>query len=413
MGRKSLLTPTQKKPPKATAKGAAAEAERKKAILDAVEASSAAVKTTLKKLGLSKSTYYKWLKAYNDSGLKGLEKGTPVSPAVWQRLGDLRKRKKGTTEDRKLPVEETETMKSEQGGKIEELLFKRFDGEPAKGAEPKAAGEAPGTVTESPSAPSYTPPPQEPMDKTIKVAIFGFGLLIAILLLASLSNSNSFYFRQNEQMVELWKGRFAPMGERLVASFSDAMLFESIPKKKVYSREDAFGILADYFVRRADEVLNTGETPDVRAVKSYLTQASRYAQSESAKEAIRMRLNSIEFLVLLGKADLALNKGTLPEFEAARKYLTQAIPLISTDLQKDVLMKRLAAVEYALATHKIQAGEKQLADLYREALEGHLQKAKEYNPEKSKEISQEMTKIQQWLTDFDKKHVGAGQEQTE
>ncbi len=153
--------------------------------------------------------------------------------------------------------------------------------------------------------------------------------------------------------------------------------------------------------------MNEVEIPDLKTIKSYLTHASSYARSESEQEGIRMRLNSIDFLILLGKADLALNKGTVPEFEAARGYLAQAVPVASTDLQKDVLMKRLAAVEYALARNKISKGERQLAGLYREALNRHLQKAKEYGPEKSQEIDQEIANIKKWLEEFDKKHVVA------
>jgi DNA-directed RNA polymerase subunit F len=119
-----------------------------------------------------------------------------------------------------------------------------------------------------------------------------------------------------------------------------------------------------------------------------------------------MRVNSIDFLVLLGKADFALGKGTVADFEAAKGYLAEAIPFASTDLQKDVLTKRLAAIEYAMAASKISKGEKQLADLYREALDRHLKKAKEYSPENADEIDQEITKIREWLEKFDKEHVG-------
>jgi hypothetical protein len=183
------------------------------------------------------------------------------------------------------------------------------------------------------------------------------------------------------------------MGERLVASFSDPKILEAVPEHETYTKKQAFGILSDYFIKRADELLNEVETPDLKTIKSYLTHASSYARSESEQEGIRMRLNSIDFLILLGKADLALNKGTVPEFEAARGYLAQAVPLASTDFQKDVLMKRLAAVEYALASSKTNKGERQLAVLYGEALNRHLQKAKEYGPEKSQEIDQEIANI--------------------
>lgn len=416
MGRKSLLRSTHNKPVKSGAVDGEEESRRKKAILDAVRRTSDSVKATLQELGLPQSTYYNWLKRYKAKGLDGLETGNPVSDGLWQRFTNLEKRQEGLPGISKLSVEETQTMKSEQENEgIKRLLFKSFDEEPSKEPEKAAAPETgpspeaaePETVREPPSPPSYTPPPEEPVDKTVKYAIGAFAFVIAILLLASMSNSNKFYFKQNDQMVELWQGRFAPMGERVVASFSDPKIMEIVSKQETYTKKQAFGILSDYFVNRADEILKAGETPDLKTAKSYLTHASNYARSDSEQEAIRMRLNSIRFLVLLGKADLALNKGTESEFEAAKGYLAQAIPVASTDLQKDVLMKRLAAVEYALATSKISKGERQLADLYREALNRHLQKAKEYGPEKTREIDQEITKIKKWLDEFDKKHVGA------
>ena len=116
-----------------------------------------------------------------------------------------------------------------------------------------------------------------------------------------------------------------------------------------------------------------------------------------------MRLNSIDFLVLLSQADLALSKGTISDFEEAKVYLTQAIPLASTDFQKESLNKRLAAIEHAVATSKITKGEKQLADLYQEAVNQHLEKAKAYNPDKANEIDEEIDRIQKWLNTFDKK----------
>jgi len=335
------------------------------------------------------------------------------SDELWQRFIGLEKSQGKILDGSKLSVEEIQTMKSEQDNeKTKKLLFKRFDEEPSRGpgkateAETPQAGGEPKSVKE-PTPPFYTPPPEEPADNTLKYAIGIFAFVIAVLLLASLSNWNKFYFKQNDQVVELWQGRFAPMGEHVVASFSDPKIIEIIPKQKTYSRKQTFGILSGYFVNRADEILKTGETPDLKTAKSYLTHASNYALSKPERQAIRMRLNSIQFLVLFSKADLSLSKGTESEFEAAKGYLAQAIPVTSTDLQKDILMKRLAAVEYALATSKISKGERQLADLYREALDRHLQKAKEYGPEKSKEIDQEIAKIKEWLDEFDKEHVGA------
>ena len=395
-----------KNPQKSSAASLGEESTRKKAILDAVKRSSASVKATLQELGLPQSTYYKWQKRYKSNGLDGLQTGNPVSDKVWKRLIDLEKKEKGLLDQSKLSAEETQIMTSEQDQeKIKKLLLKRFDGEapPAKEAVPEAP--EPKSVEESPSPPSYTPPPEEPMDKTFKYAVGALACVLAILLLASLSNSNKFAFKQNDQMVDLWQGRFAPMGWTRVASFSDPKVIAGVQQKKPYSKKQAFGILSDYFINRADEILKTGETPDLKAAKSYLGHASKYALTDARQQEIRRRLSRMNFLVLLGKGELARSKGTVPDFETAKKYLTQAIPYASTDLEKDMLAKNLAAIEYAIAESKITQGETQLADLYREAMNRHLKKAKEYDPRKAQAIDREIAKINKWLNEYEGKGV--------
>jgi transposase-like protein len=414
-GRKSLLRSTGKKPAKTNAVGGGEESKRKKAILDAVKRSSASVKATLKDLGLSQSTYYTWLKRYKAKGLDGLEAGNPVSDKVWQRFVALEKSEGKLLGESKLSIEETQTMTSEQENEgIKKLLFKRFDEEASKESDKAAVPKTkapPGpakskAVKEPPAPPSDTPPPQEPMDKTFKYAIGAFACVIAILLLASLSNSNKFYFEKSDQMVQLWQGRFAPMGWNLAASFSDPKILKGVSEKKTYGKKQAYGILSDHFIKRADEILKTGETPDLKAARSYLAHASKYARTDARRRDVRTRLNRMNFLVLLGKGELARSKGTVPDFETAKGYLTQAIPFASNDLEKDMLTKSLAAIEYAIAQSKISKGEKQLADLYRDALNRHLKKAKEYDPEKAKAIDEEIAKIKKWLTEFEGKDVG-------
>ena len=409
-GRKSLLRSTKKNPEKTKAVGGGEESKRKKAVLDAVKRSSVPVKATLEELGLSQSTYYTWLKRYKAKGLDGLEVGNPVSDEVWQRFIDLEKSEGKVLAESKLAIEETQTMTSKQDNeRTRKLLFKRFDEEASKGPEKAASPEkkpSPGAAEpKTVKEPPYTPPPQEPMDKTFKYAIGAFACVIAILLLVSWCNSSKFYFRQKDRMVQLGQGTFAPMGKKLVASFSDLRILNNVPKQKSYTKKQAYGILSDYFVKRADEILKTGATPDLKAAKSYLARASEYAVSDSRRQEVQSRLNSINFLVLLGKGELARSKGTIDDFETAKGYLTQAIPVASTDLEKNMITKNLAAIEYAIAEHKISKGEKQLADLYREALDRHLKMAKEYDPAQAKAIDQEIAKIKKWLTEFEGKDV--------
>jgi len=407
MGRESLLKSTQKKSQKSKKTDNTREVEKKKAFLDGVQTFPGSIKVNLKNLGLPQSTYYGWQKRYKAKGLEGLDSGAPVSDKVWQRFTELKKKQgKAVQAEGELNLEEKRTMTSQTDkDKMKELLFRKFDEEPAKGGVTPEAGEAPGGKDSSAAA-SCSSPPEEPMDKTLKYAIGAFACVLAILLMASFSNSSKFYFKQGKQTVALWQGRFAPMGEKLVASFSDPKIIEGLPRQESYSKKQAYGVLFNHLVEQAEDILNTGQTPDLKTVRIYLANASKYAMSSSDRQAIQLRLKSINFLVLSGKADLALAKGDMADFEAAKKFLAEAIPYASTGVQKETITKRLAAIEYAMATNKISKGEKQLANLYREALTRHLQKAKQYSPEKSEEIDQEIAKIKTWLDEFDKRHVG-------
>ncbi len=381
---------------------------RKKAVIDGLQGFPGSIKANLEKVGLAQSTYYGWLRQYKAKGIEGLDTGNQVSDSVWKRYGELKKKQQEPVKaESTLTGEEKQTMTSKNDEeRTKKLLFKRFDEEASGGETEKKGPESVQEKTGCASSCSSGDTPKEPMDKTLRYGIGAFACVVAVLLMASLFNTSQFYFKQKEQGVELWQGRFAPMGERLVAGFPSSQMLEGLEQQESYSKKQAFGALFDHLVQQADDALNEGRTPDLKAVRSYLNQASRFATTTATRGAIRMRLNSINFLVLSGKADLALNKGTLSDFDAAKGYLTESIPFASTDIQKEIITKRLAAIEYAMATSKISKGEKELARMYRDALNRHLKKAKAYSPEKSAEIDLEIQKIQTWLDDFDKRHLG-------
>lgn len=297
MGRKSLLRSTKNKPAEPRKTGGLQDAERKRAILEWVRQSPDSVKTTLTQLALGQSAYYRWLKQYKAEGVDGLNTGGPVSDKVWERFGRLQQREEEQLEAKgKLKAEEKQTMKSDEDReRTRKLLFKRFDEEPPGPVAEKeqvAEPEKPKAL-DVPSPPSCTSPSEEPMDKALKYAIGAFVLVIAILLASSVSNSGKFYFRQKDQMVEVWRGRFAPMGVVRVASFADSAIVEGVPEQESYTKEQAFNAICSYFIKQADDSLNAGETPDLKGAKSYLAQASKYAVSDSMRQAVRVRLDSI------------------------------------------------------------------------------------------------------------------------
>ncbi len=351
------------------------EAKKKASILKQVKELPGPIKEVLEHIGLAQSTYYGWSKKYKEEGLEGLRGGSPVSEEVWNKFdGVVRKHGRPAEGDTKGKVKEKDVMGNTEGqDKRKEILFRRFgdDASKAGGGRGEDAGAGGGTIPPEPAG--CEPPSDEPMDKTVKYVIGVFAFVVAILLAASFSNSAKYYFETNKQMLELWKGRFAPMGEVKVATFADPKIIEGLPEKDAYTKEEAFGALFDYLINEADKVLDTERTPDLKSVKSYLAHAAKYAVSEADREAIRMRRNSIDFLVLSGKADLALTKGQEDNFEAAKEYLSEALDLASTEIHKGIVKKRLSAIDYALNAWKAGEREKSLIELYREYLAKSLE----------------------------------------
>jgi len=61
-------------------------ASEKLEIIRLVEQSSLSVQQTLTRLGLRRSTFYGWLKRYQEGGIDGLEDQKPCSRLVWNKL---------------------------------------------------------------------------------------------------------------------------------------------------------------------------------------------------------------------------------------------------------------------------------------------------------------------------------------
>jgi putative transposase len=61
-------------------------ASEKYEIIRLVEESSLSVRKTLEHLGIKHSTFYNWLKRYQEDGIDGLEDKKPAPKAVWNKI---------------------------------------------------------------------------------------------------------------------------------------------------------------------------------------------------------------------------------------------------------------------------------------------------------------------------------------
>jgi len=239
--------------------------------------------------------------------------------------------------------------------RIKELLLKKFDLAEIKAAAEKAAAEK--AAAEKAAEPKVPEPPidsdttvSDPMEKAMKYLIAAVVVLLVLIVGSSMINKTKYYMNAKQGALEIWQGRFAPMGEELLITLPGVQLPETT--KDVYLKKDVFPIIFDYYIEKADTLLEVPGIPDFKGIKSYLNRALSYAVTSAATEAAYNRLNNIELLILLYKADVASGKATLSGLKDAKHYLDQAARLSKNELQTNIITQKIDAVDKQIAALK-------------------------------------------------------------
>jgi colicin import membrane protein len=368
MGKNSLLKSTSKAKKKATAKKKAAAkvkaAPKAKALPKAKKATAAKTKKTAPKAPKKKVSV-------KDLIMKKFDVWKPetlftVSP--------------DKTDSKDFIAPPFFSGPEEEIRRIKELLLKKFDlaeikaaGEKAaaekaaaeKAAAEKAAAEkaaAEKAAAEPEVSVSYEPPDSgdtstdDPMEKAMKYMAAAFALLIALVIGSSMINKNKFYIHATDGALEIWQGRFAPMGEACLISLPGVQPPEII--KNIYSKAAAFPLIFNFYVEKADTLLNVPGLPDFEGIKTYLNKALGYATTPAANEAVFSRLNNIELMILLYKADVSASKPTISDLNQAKGYLSEAARLDIDDLKIDLVHQKMDAVDQQIAALKAKKAAK-------------------------------------------------------
>jgi hypothetical protein len=232
-----------------------------------------------------------------------------------------------------------------------------------KAAAEKAAAEkaAAQKAAEPEVSISYEPPVDaeaavsDPMEKAMKYMIAALVVLVAIIVGSSMINKTKYYMDAKQGALEIRQGRFAPMGEELLITLPGVQPPETI--KEVYSKKDVFPIIFNYYVEKADMLLEVPGMPDFEGIKGYLNKALSYAVASASIESAYNRLNNIELMILFYKADVAAGKATYSGLKDAKHYLDQAAALSINDLQADMINQKIDAVDKQIATLKTKEKE--------------------------------------------------------
>jgi hypothetical protein len=186
----------------------------------------------------------------------------------------------------------------------------------------------------------------DPMDISIKIAAGCLAFLVLILLGTSTSNSQKFYIKTAKNGIEIWQGRFAPMGEKQLISLAGVKAPDKI--KKVYSDLEVYPIIFSYYLNKADAILDAPGIPDFEGMKYYIHLAEPYAMTRELRDAADLRLNNMDKALLIYKADIAVSRGKIADLEAARDFLYKAKAMNSDKAQAESLDNKIKAVQSRL-----------------------------------------------------------------
>ena len=188
------------------------------------------------------------------------------------------------------------------------------------------------------------------MEKSIKYIIPFFVILTVLVIYSSFSNSKNYYIKATDGAVEIWQGRFAPMSQKLLVTLPGAQAPQSI--KDVYSKEEIFPLIFNYYINRADALLDIPGMPDFDGIKFYLNKAISFGISDDLRKKAYVRLNSIDMMTLQYKADVAASKETIDGFKTALEYLNKAALLDLNADQSKLINQKIESIKTKITESK-------------------------------------------------------------
>ena len=189
-------------------------------------------------------------------------------------------------------------------------------------------------------------------EKRLPLVITGFifMLLMGLVIRESYHNTQKYYLKAAAGAVEIWQGTFSPGGKKRILIMPGVQMPVKI--KDVYTGEEVYPLAFKFYVSKADVLMEVPGMPDFVGIKSYLNRALSFATTENLRQAAHGRINQIDRLILLYKADVAAIKGTRSGLETALDYLDQAAKLDPDDIETELIQKKKASIRELLSMLK-------------------------------------------------------------
>jgi hypothetical protein len=173
-----------------------------------------------------------------------------------------------------------------------------------------------------------------------------FIILIGLVIRASYQNTKKYYLKSAAGAVEIWQGTFSPGGKKRILIMPGVQMPSKI--KEVYGKQDVYLLAFKFYVSKADALMEVPGMPDFVGIKSYLNRALSFATTEELHQTAHARINHIDRLILLYKADVAATKGTRSGLETALDYLEQAAELNPDEIETELIQKKKESIREML-----------------------------------------------------------------
>jgi hypothetical protein len=191
------------------------------------------------------------------------------------------------------------------------------------------------------------------VENTIKIAAAVLAFLILLVVGASTSNSSKYYLFDNQGTLEIWQGKFAPLGKKQLIALPGVAVPETI--KDVYRSDEVYPLAFEYYIDEADAMLDVSGIPDFEKIKDTLKTALEYGSTKELQRIAYARLDNIDRLILSYKAEVASSRGTIDDLNAAIGFLEEVSNLTADEAQKEIIAQKIADHEVLIQQMEEQA----------------------------------------------------------
>ena len=107
-----------------------------------------------------------------------------------------------------------------------------------------------------------------------------------------------------------------------------------------------------FYIDRADKLLETDTYPDFEGIKDNVTKALDFSMTSEQRNQALVRLNNIDQMILIYKADVAASRETIESLEKAKDYLEEAGDIDGDQAVAKMILEKQAKIDETLSSLK-------------------------------------------------------------